>query len=71
MRRSLEVLVARRAQRFISSQDGAVTVDWVVLTACLLLLGVIVAGPISRSAVDLSKTTADEIRLAYDSQVSR
>ncbi|SIS67953.1 hypothetical protein SAMN05878426_102313 [Phaeovulum vinaykumarii] len=34
----------RRAAAFRGAEDGAVTVDWVVLTAALLGLGVAVAG---------------------------
>lgn len=41
---------ARRAVAFLRSDSGAVTVDWVVLTAAVVLLGV-AAGFIVTSAV--------------------
>lgn len=38
--------------RFCQDEDGAVTVDWVVLTAAIVGLGVAVVGTIHRSALD-------------------
>ena len=32
----------RNLMRFVKDEDGAVTVDWVVLTATILLLGLVV-----------------------------
>ncbi|MDJ1006958.1 MAG: hypothetical protein QNJ13_03960 [Paracoccaceae bacterium] len=40
--------------RFLKSEDGAVTVDWVVLTAGIVGLGVAIIGGISSSAVNQS-----------------
>ncbi len=37
---------------FIQNEDGAVTVDWVVLTAAIVGLGVAVISTISRGALD-------------------
>ena len=42
--------LTRYARRFVCQDDGAVTVDWVVLTAAIVLLGV-AAGFIVTSAV--------------------
>ncbi len=41
-------------QNFRRDQDGAVTVDWVVLTAAIVALSVTVMATISRSALDES-----------------
>jgi hypothetical protein len=41
--------------RFGSEEDGAVTIDWVVLTAALPTLGVVLATIISRSSTDESR----------------
>lgn len=37
---------------FCQSEDGAVTVDWVVLTAAIVGLGVAVVGTIHSAAMD-------------------
>jgi hypothetical protein len=39
---------------FLRAEDGAVTVDWVVLTAALVGLGLAVAGTVSNGLADLS-----------------
>lgn len=36
---------------FAKNEDGAVTVDFVVLTAALVILGIVVAGQISRGVI--------------------
>lgn len=38
--------------QFINDEDGAVTVDWVVLTAAIVGLGVAVVGTIHQSAMN-------------------
>lgn len=43
-----------RVLDFITSEDGAVTVDWVVLTAAIVGLGVIVITTIGRATTDMS-----------------
>ncbi len=40
--------------RFRRDDDGAVTVDWVVLTAAIVGLGVAVIGVVSQGALDQS-----------------
>lgn len=40
--------------RFLSSEDGAVTVDWVVLTAAIVGLGVLVITTVAGGALDHS-----------------
>lgn len=41
-------------KNFKKSEDGAVTVDWVVLTAAIVALGIAVMGSITGSATGLS-----------------
>lgn len=38
--------------KFIEAEDGAVTVDWVVLTAAIVGLGIAVITTVSQGAVD-------------------
>lgn len=40
--------------KFLGSEDGAVTVDWVVLTAAIVGLGVAVIGTVAGGALDHS-----------------
>ena len=40
--------------KFFQEEDGAVTVDWVVLTAAIVGLGVAVITTVSRGALDQS-----------------
>ena len=39
---------------FIKTEDGAVTVDWVVLTAAIVGLGIAVIATVSQGALDHS-----------------
>ena len=41
-------------KNFRNDEDGAVTVDFVVLTAALVILGLLVAAAIQRGATDLA-----------------
>ena len=41
-------------KNFRNDEDGAVTVDFVVLTAALVILGLLVAGAISDGATNLA-----------------
>ena len=43
-----------RIEQFFKSEDGAVTVDWVVLTAAILGLGLLVLTIIAAGATDVS-----------------
>jgi Flp pilus assembly pilin Flp len=40
--------------KFCHAEDGAVTVDWVVLTAAVILLSIAVVGQIKAGATDIS-----------------
>ena len=46
---------------FIAAEDGAVTVDWVVLTAALIGLGMVVITPIAYSTDNKAQGVADYI----------
>jgi len=46
---------------FSADEDGAVTVDWVVLTASVVLFGVIVVGGFSGALSDAGTGLADTI----------
>jgi Flp pilus assembly pilin Flp len=54
------------ASNFLADEDGAVTVDWVMLTAGIVVLGVLIVGLISSSLTD----TSTEIALVIDSALS-
>lgn len=41
-----------RFSHFLSNEDGAVTVDWVVLTAAIVGISVLAVSTISRGATD-------------------
>ncbi len=40
---------------FLKSEDGAVTVDWVVLTAAIVGLGIVVITAVGGGATDVSE----------------
>ena len=46
---------------FCNDEDGAVTVDWVVLTAAVVGLGIAVAGSIQGGAEEMAKDIATEL----------
>jgi Flp pilus assembly pilin Flp len=46
---------------FRADEDGAVTVDWVVLTAAIVALGFIVFNLVSDGATDLAGDISDEL----------
>jgi len=55
--------MARATKNFVSSEAGAVTVDWVVLTAALVGLGLavmsVVSGGIENLSGDISQALTD------------
>ncbi|AWD21232.1 Flp family type IVb pilin [Fuscovulum blasticum] len=53
-------------KRFQKDEDGAVTVDWVVLTAAVVGLGIIVLAAIKPAISGLSASIATEIGKADD-----
>ncbi len=48
-------------KNFRNDEDGAVTVDWVVLTAAIVLLGAAVASTVRTGAVDLAGDISKEM----------
>jgi len=50
------------AKRFVASDDGAVTVDWVVLTAAVLGIQIVIlVGFLEDSMVDVSGSIGDKV----------
>jgi hypothetical protein len=50
-----------RFHNFLASEDGAITVDWVVLSAAIIGLGMIVLIPIAFSTESSTQAVADTI----------
>jgi Flp pilus assembly pilin Flp len=48
-------------KNFRADEDGAVTVDWVVLTAAIVGLGIAVLASVSDGATDLAGTIGGEL----------
>ena len=48
-------------EKFRRDEDGAVTVDFVVLTAAIVVLGLAVGGAISSGAEDLANDIENEL----------
>ncbi len=51
-------------KNFIHSEDGAVTVDWVVLTAAIIGLGLVVLTLIASGATDVSSSVGANLSAA-------
>lgn len=49
-------------REFPQTEDGAVTVDWVVLSAAVIGLGMVVLLPVAFSAESSTQKVADDIR---------
>ncbi|MRU16158.1 hypothetical protein FDP25_12020 [Roseovarius sp. A21] len=54
---------------FIYDEDGAVTVDWVVLTAAVVALGIGILVGISNATSNLEEVTSEAITSGDDSQL--
>lgn len=52
--------------RFASDEDGAVTVDWVVLTAAVVGIAIVFMIPITQSASDTGVFIAGKIDSAHN-----
>ena len=52
-------------KQFLKDEAGAVTVDWVVLTAGVVVLAVIVMPPIQRAIVNMAIYIGDAIGLYH------
>jgi Flp pilus assembly pilin Flp len=64
--RDLTMKLLNIFKRFQKDEDGAVTVDWVVLTAAIVGLGLIVMAAIRPAITGLSTSIATEIGEADD-----
>jgi Flp pilus assembly pilin Flp len=53
-------------KNFRNDEDGAVTVDWVVLTAAIVALGLAVGGSVATNTKTVSSGTAAAILTADD-----
>lgn len=54
--------VVLKSQHFLSDEDGAVTVDWVVLSAAVIGLGMVVLIPVAFSVESSTAKVSDDIR---------
>ncbi len=57
-------------KEFHQSEDGAVTVDWMLLTAALLTLGIVVGYAVSDGAETMAQNTGNELATADIPEVS-
>jgi hypothetical protein len=51
----------RQVSWFLNAEDGAVTVDWVVLTAAITMMGLLVINMVWPSTVVLGNRISDEV----------
>lgn len=56
-------------RRFALMEDGAVTIDWVVLTAALLTLGILIGTSVSNGAETMAQNTGDNLAAAVVPEV--
>ena len=61
----------RRLDSFLRSRDGAVTVDWVVLTGAMVVLVVAATVPASGSIADVAVTIATLVRDSVNSLLGK
>ena len=54
--------IIAKIKTFFADEDGAVTVDWVVLTAALVGLGIAVLAAVETGLADLSGDIASELQ---------
>lgn len=56
------ICAAKRLTGFLKRQDGAITVDWIVLTASLVFMGIAAAFYVSSSVPVIADKTSDYMR---------
>lgn len=59
----------RNPLSFLKNEDGAITVDWVVLSAVIIGLGMVVLVPVAFSTTSSTQKIADRIdgqKVGYD-----
>ena len=61
--------MAKLISKFRDSEEGAVTVDWVVLTAAVIALGVGLLIGIDNATTELEATAAQAIASGDDSEL--
>ena len=54
-------MLQQKLTRFFKDTSGAVTVDWIVLTAAVVVMAAVSIGAIQSSADDLAGNTGDYI----------
>jgi hypothetical protein len=54
----------QRLVDFLKDEGGAVTVDWVVLTASVVILGMVIIGLLRESILNMVTYTADNVLAA-------
>ena len=54
-----------RFERFQDDEDGAITVDWVVLTAALIAIALAVAGLVSGGTTELGNEISDTLTTLF------
>jgi len=54
-------MIFQKIHSFLADEDGAVTVDWVVLTAALVGLAIAVLAAVETGLADLSGDIASEL----------
>jgi hypothetical protein len=54
----------QRLTDFLKNEGGAVTVDWVVLTASVVILGLVIVGLLRESILNMVTYTADNVLAA-------
>ena len=54
-------MIKTKLKRFFSDTSGAISVDWVVLTASVVVLAAVTIGAIKSGADDLAENTSDYI----------
>ena len=53
--------MTNQAKTFLETEDGAITVDWVVLSAAVIGMGMLVLVPIAFSTESSTQGVADDI----------
>lgn len=48
-------------KKFLSEENGAITVDWVVMTAAIVVLGVAVGTSVSTATADRGDEISDKV----------
>ena len=51
-------------KHFLRDEDGAVTIDWVVLTAGTIVLGILTVSAISSGATDMSTGLGSQLAVS-------